>query len=49
MNKDMNVRTKSLKFLKEIIGKIFHDTGCRTDFLGMTTKARATTSTTKNR
>ena len=38
--KDLNVRGKTIKLLKENIGKHLHDIGFDGDFLGMTSKAQ---------
>ena len=39
--KDLNVRHKTIKLLKENIGQKFHDIGFESGFLDMTPKAQA--------
>ena len=43
--KDLNIRAKTIKLLEENTGLTLHDIGFGNDFLDMTSKAQATTTT----
>lgn len=39
--KDLYIRPENVKFLKEMVGEIFHDIGLGNNFMDMSTKAQA--------